>query len=489
MNIIDKTKSYFSSESGLKITQNREMAKMIASGSSYEVAIPTVNYDVGYETTTDEDLGDLNTSRNTIRLKVKNNGFAKGILKAALDHTIGNGLNAKSTINRRRMKNISEDQIKELENNIDDFWNDWVESQYSDITGHNNFLLQQRLAYYRYKLDGECFATLPILNNEIHLKLIGPEFIEGDSDGFKFGIRTNKHNKPIAYRVINSNTSYSVVSNNDAKTNMLHVFNRERIDILRGYPFLAEIARDIDYIDDYMKTELKAAKIAALFVGSIETASTEEIFKKNNSDLSGMSISPNPAIDNTQKTFKDNQITQLQKGEKLNIHDQARDNPNFDKTVNTSLQKVAACTRIPIEIILTIFTSSYSASRASMLMMQKFIGPERLIFNSQFNNPIRNQVIEWGVLTGRLDIPGFAENKAQFLRCEWTGDAMGSVDPVKDVNAKVTAITNNLTTRSKATRDLGNGEFEVNVKQLEKENKMLDEANLLPKEEIDEKTK
>ncbi len=488
MNLLDKTKSYFSSEAELEITRNRELSKMISTqGNTYDISTPTPNYDIGYETTNDDDLEDLETARNTARLKVKNNGFAKGILKAATDHVVGNGLNARSTINRRRMKNLSEDQIKNIENDLNDYWDDWVDSQNSDVTGLNNFLLQQRLAYYVYKRDGENFASLPIINNEISLKLIGAEFIEGDNEGFSFGIKTNKNKLPIAYRVLTSSETnkYQTISNNNIKKNMLHTFNRERIDMLRGFPFLSEIARDVDYIDDYMKTELKAAKVAALFVGSIETAATQDVFKKPNSDLSGMSSS-NPTINENDKVFHDSQITQLQKGETLNIHSQSRDNPNFDKLVNTSLQKVAACTRLPIEIILTIFTSSYSASRASMLMMQKFIGPERLLLNTTFNNPIRNQVIEWGVLTGRLDIPNFFQNKKEYLRCEWVGDAMGSVDPVKDVNAKVTAIDNNLTTRTKATRDLGNGDFETNIKQLEKENKMLDEANLSIKEEDEE---
>lgn len=484
LNILDKAKSFFSPEYELKAQQSRIAAAMLAS-ASYDISTPTENYDVGYETTSDEDLEDLETARNTSRLKCKNNGFAKGLIRCAVDHVIGTGLKAKATINRRRMQNLDEDQIKAIEDDINDYWNDWVDSQFSDVTGHNNFNLQQRLAYLRYKIDGDSFASLPIINNELTLKLIGAELIEGEVDGYSFGIKTDRHKKPISYRVLGHDDKYNIVTNDPIKKNMLHIFNRERVEMLRGFPFITEIAVDLDYIDSYMKSELKAAQIAALFLGSIETAATENVFKKPNSDLSGMGSS-NPAIDDTKKTFQQNQITQLAKGEKLNIHSQGRDNPNFDKIVTTSLQKVSTLTRIPTEILLTIFTSSYSASRASMLMMDKFAKPERDLFNSQFNNPTRDQVIEWGVLKGKLVIPGYFDNKAQFNKCEWTGDPMGSVDPVKDVNAKVIAIDNNLTTRAKATKDLGQGDFENNVKQLEKENTILDDANLLPKEEDNE---
>ena len=117
-----------------------------------------------------------------------------------------------------------------------------------------------------------------------------------------------------------------------------------------------------------------------------------------------------------------------------------------------------------------------------MLLLEKFIKPEREIFNAKFNNPIRNQVIEWGVLKGDLNIPDFFNNKDEYLNCEWLGDTQGSVDPVKDAKAKIALIDNNLTTREKATRDLGNGDFEANAKQLEKEREILKQNNLISDE-------
>lgn len=484
LNTLDKLKSYFNPEYAVKATHYRNIASSLE--GQYDISVPTENYDIGYFTTEEQDIEDLDIARNTARLKVKNNGFAKAVLKCATDHVIGTGLRSKSTLNRRKLKNLSEERIKEIENTIDDYVSEWIDSQYSDITGHNNFFLQQRLAYYTFKRDGEVFATLPIKDQNINLKLIGAEYIEGDGEGYSFGIKKDKDKRPIAYKIVNHETNeHQIVSNSLVKINMLHVFERERIETSRGFPFIAPIARDLDYIDQYMKAELNAAKIAALLLGSIETQSTGDIFKKPNSDLTGMQSS-NPKIDNTRLSFTENQITQLRTGEKLNIHHQGRDNPNIDKMIETSLKKVSACTRIPVEVLLSIFTSSYSASRASMLLMQMFTKPERMLFNRQFNNPVRDQVIEWGILKGDLDIPGYFENKKAYNRCEWIGDSIGSVDPVKDANAKKTLIESRLTTYTKATRELGQGDFEDNAKQLEKENQILEKSNLNEGVENDE---
>jgi len=173
-------------------------------------------------------------------------------------------------------------------------------------------------------------------------------------------------------------------------------------------------------------------------------------------------------------------------GDKLNIHNQGRDNPNFEKYIKTNLQKTSTCTRIPIEVIMAIFTSSYSASRASMLLMQKFVDPERMNFINSFTKPTREQVITWGVLQGDLNIPDFFDYRTAYLKAIWIGDPMGSVDPVKDVKAHVLAIDNKLGTREKSTSDLGHGDFTTNVDILEKENELLLEKGLIlkPEEEI-----
>ena len=456
----------------------------------YDITSQDNNFSIGSNTTTEQDIRNLEQARDTSRSHAKNNGFVKGLLRASRDNVIGTGLKAKSNLSRKHFKNLTESQLKNIEDNINNYFNKWALSKNSDITQNNNFYLQQRLAYFTYKRDGDVFAALPLLRNEINLRLIPPEFLTYDSgDGFIQGIRTNQYGRPVEYAINKSEDGlddFIILRNSINKQNVLHLFDNERINSLRGMPFTTEIIRDCVYIDDYMKSELQASQIASKFIGTIKTKSNGNIFEAKKTNLLKNNLGNTEGnLKKQDRTFKHNTITQLKPDEELDIINKGRDNPNFDKIVNTSLQKVSSCTRIPIEIILTVFTSSYSASRASMLLLEKFIKPEREIFNAKFNNPIRNQVIEWGVLKGDLIIPNFFNNKDEYLNCEWLGDTQGSVDPVKDAKAKVTLIDNNLTTREKATRDLGNGDFEANAKQLEKERDILKQNNLI----FDEVTK
>ncbi|MHA1193229.1 MAG: phage portal protein [Promethearchaeota archaeon] len=481
LNTLDKIKSYFSPVAAYEISKLRNASALY--GGLYDGATQSPHYNIqNFETTEDEDIADLQTLRATSRDKYKNNGFYKGIIQAATDHAIGGGLKAKSTIQRKQIPNLTEERAKEIESMLDRYFNSWAESTICDITAKDNFFSIQRLAYKIYKKDGDSFASLPLSKignfKAIQINLIGAENITSNKAEFIEGIKTSKNKMPLEYSILQADNTYNTIrAFSKGKRNMLHIFERERAKQIRGIPFLTPVMRDIDAIDQYMKYELTAAKLAAIFFGSITTESKTDVFGNKTDLLTG------EETQTTKNTVKENSITQLATGDKLNIHQQGRDNPNYDKFILTSLQKVSADTRIPLEVILTIFASSYSASRASMLLMEKFVKPERMLFINSFCKPTRDQVITWGILQGDLVIPDFFENKSAYLKAIWIGDPMGSVDPVKDVKAHILAIDNYLGTREKSTSDLGHGDFETNVDILTKEKELI--KDLIPKEEID----
>ncbi len=472
LNFVDKVKAYFDPEYAFKATRLREATAFVS--SIHDASRATPNYAVAqWDNPEDLDILDLVTLRATSRDKYYNNGFYKGTISAAVDHVVGSGLHAKSTIQRRLIPSLTEERAKKIEEMFDDYFNAWAESTMCDITAKDNFYAIQRLAYMQYKRDGDCFVSLPltpIINGKVvQINMIGAEHVKSYELGFEHGIKVNKNGMPVSYSIVQKDNTFKKVKTfSKGKRNILHVFNRERAKLKRGIPFLSPVMRDVDAIDQYMKYELTAAKLSAIFFGSITTQSKEDIFG-NETDL----LNPSEQKQTEKNTIKENSITQLLPGDELKIHQQGRDNPNYDKFVMTSMQKVAASTRIPLEIILTQFTSSYSASRAAMLQMQKFVKPERELFITSFCKPTRDQVITWGVLNGDLDVPDFFENRSAYLKSIWIGDPMGSVDPQKDVKAKVSAIDNHLLTREQATVELGFGDFETNVNILKKEKELI----------------
>jgi lambda family phage portal protein len=484
MNLLDKAKGYLSPKYAMESAKFRSIASLYGNGL-YDGATQSPHYDINiFGTTEQSDLYDLETLRNTSRQKYKNNGFYTGVIEAATDHVIGAGLRAKSTIQKRAIPGLSEDRAKEIEIMFDDYFNSWADSTISDVTAKDNFYQMQRLAYQIYKKDGDSFCSLPLTRigskKVIQISLIASENITTNKISFENGIKLSSDGMPLSYSILQKdNTHKEITAFSKGKRNILHVFSRKRAKIARGIPFLSPVMRDIDAIDQYMKHEILAAKLGALFFGSIETDSTESTFGDGELDLTA-----SKQVQKSENTVKENSITQLNSGDKLNIHQKGRENPNFKEYIYTNFQKVSTHTRIPLEIILAQFVSSYSASRAAMLQMTKFTNPERTLFVNSFCKPTRDQVITWGIMQGDLIVPDFFENKGAYLKAMWIGSPMGSVDPAKDVKAKILAVDGNLCTREQATEELGFGDFEQNVDVLSKEKELLLQKKLIKAEAV-----
>jgi len=283
LNLLDKFKSYVSPQAAFEIAKFRSAASLYG-GGLYDGAIQSPHYQIEvFDTTEDEDIEDLETLRATSRNKYKNNGFYKGIIQCATDHVIGSGLRAKSTIQRKLIPNLSEERAKEIESEIDTYFNSWANSTICDKTGKDNFQGIQRLAYKVYKKDGDSFATLPLTKiadgKVIQINLVGAENIASNKIEFIEGIKVSADKLPLQYSIEQSDGSFKIVSAfSKGKRNMLHVFERERAKQVRGVPFLTPVMRDIDAIDQYMKYEMTAAKLAAIFFGSIETEAKDNVF-------------------------------------------------------------------------------------------------------------------------------------------------------------------------------------------------------------------
>ncbi len=216
LNIIDKVRSYISPSAALEIAKLRTATALFGNGL-YDGAVQTPHYDVSiWETTEDEDITDLSTLRATSRDKYKNNGFYKGVIQAATDHTIGSGLKSKSTIKYKQIPGLTEERAKEIEAAFDNYFNSWAESTVCDITAKDNFYSLQRLAYKVYKKDGDSFASLPLTpigkRKTIQINLIGAENIASNQTEFIEGIRVSKNKMPLQYSIVQSDSTYKTIS-------------------------------------------------------------------------------------------------------------------------------------------------------------------------------------------------------------------------------------------------------------------------------------
>jgi capsid protein len=83
--------------------------------------------------------------------------------------------------------------------------------------------------------------------------------------------------------------------------------------------------------------------------------------------------------------------------------------------------------------------------------------------------PFYEAVITEAVARGRLAAPGFFADpltRAAWLGCEWYGEAPGTLDPLKEVEAQGKAVAYGFTTGERATIELNGGDWDQNHRRL-----------------------
>jgi capsid protein len=177
-------------------------------------------------------------------------------------------------------------------------------------------------------------------------------------------------------------------------------------------------------------------------------------------------------------------MVDLAPGEKIETASATRPNTAFDAFVLSVLRQVAVGIEIPFEVLIKHFTASYSASRAALLDAYRFFFRERDQFVIDYCQPVWEWAINEAVARGLLEAPGFFDNpmiRDAWLGCDWVGDGMPQIDPLKE--AKAAQEWNTLGIWS--LQDISaqqNRDFDRTHRQLIREKKMRDDAGLTPVE-------
>ena len=258
--------------------------------------------------------------------------------------------------------------------------------------------------------------------------------------------------------------------------NSTHIMNRERIGQVRGVPFLAPVIDTIKQLGRYTEAEVLAAVINGLFTVFIEKESASddvpfgesipEEMQVDQEDENSIELAPGAVID-------------LGEGEKANMVNPGRPNPNFDPFVIAVLKQIGAALEIPYEILIMAFSSNYSASRAAILEFFKVVKMYRAWFVADFCQPIYEEWLSEAVAKGRIKAPGFFTDpiiKDAYCSAEWTGPSAGQLDPTKEVEAAEKRVQGGYSTREREARELTGTDFYKNIKQRKREEELLKEV-------------
>lgn len=511
MNLIDRAINAISPEKALKREVARKKLSLVNSGYGNYGANATKKAVIGWTHGGGSHREDIEEHISTLRQRSRDlycggSTLATGAIKRLRTNAVGTGLHLKSTINEEIL-GISSEEARKLEETIEREFAHWANSTNCDIERIDNFYQLQQLALLNALLSGDSFALMTTTKRTGSIYDLRIELVEADRVStpdnetinplFCEGVEKNANGEVVAYHISKFHplsfqdreprewVRVKAFGEKTGRRNVIHVMNRERIGQVRGVPFLSPVIETIKQLGRYTEAEVLAAVINGLFTVFIEKESASddvpfgeavpEDMQVDSEDEGSIELAPGAVID-------------LGEGEKANMVNPGRPNPNFDPFVMAVIKQIGAALEIPYELLIMAFSNNYSASRAAILEFFKVIKMYRAWFVTDFCQPIYEEWLCEAVAKGRINARGFFNDpiiKDAYCSAEWNGPSAGQLDPKKEVEAAELRVKGGFSTRERETTELTGTDFYKNIKQRKREEELLKEVTGSAKKEMD----
>ena len=511
MNLIDRAINAISPEKALKREVARKKLSLVNSGYGNYGANATKKAVIGWTHGGGSHREDIEEHISTLRQRSRDlycggSTLATGAIKRLRTNAVGTGLHLKSTINEEIL-GISSEEARKLEETIEREFAHWANSTNCDIERIDNFYQLQQLALLNALLSGDSFALMTTTKRTGSIYDLRIELVEADRVStpdnetinplYCEGVEKNANGEVVAYHISKFHplsfqdreprewVRVKAFGEKTGRRNVIHVMNRERIGQVRGVPFLSPVIETIKQLGRYTEAEVLAAVINGLFTVFIEKESASddvpfgeavpEDMQVDSEDEGSIELAPGAVID-------------LGEGEKANMVNPGRPNPNFDPFVMAVIKQIGAALEIPYELLIMAFSNNYSASRAAILEFFKVIKMYRAWFVTDFCQPIYEEWLCEAVAKGRINAPGFFNDpiiKDAYCSAEWNGPSAGQLDPKKEVEAAELRVQGGFSTRERETTELTGTDFYKNIKQRKREEELLKEVTGSAKKEMD----
>lgn len=193
-----------------------------------------------------------------------------------------------------------------------------------------------------------------------------------------------------------------------------------------------------DFLEATVSTAQKAARWLA-FVTSNDPAATMAAFG------AGLNPTFTDTAGNSKYTMEFGHaiVDFLHTGEKVDIANHNVPGDSFAPFVKFMQQTFAAAIGCTYELVSgDYYDAKYTAARISRNDMNKSIGVRRSRIMRQLCENVRRECLDWLVMSGRIDLPGYFANRPAYLRSVWVGPGSDLLDPLREGRAENDAIAN-----------------------------------------------
>lgn len=438
------------------------------------------------------------------------NELAKTVLNKYSKWIIGEGLNLKVNPNKKVLEIEGIDiKSEEFNNSIEALFSIWAKSTHSAHNGMDSLNVIAETAYINSKIGGDVLVILRFIDGTLKIQLIDGAnvcspigYILPNGNIIRNGVEKDPTGKHVAYHVL-TRFKYERIEayNPDGfKVAYLVYGSKHRMDYDRGLPLISASIETLSKLDRYKEAAVGSAEERQKIVYAIEHeafSTGENPFADNLARQIRGSENQKVPVDATGETMRDkvqvstNKTTvNMNPGSKLTSLE-SRNEMFFKEFYETNADIYCAAVGIPSNVAFSIYTNSYSASRAATKDWDHTILINRANFSFQFYQPIYNLFLHTMILMNKIQAPGYlvAFSKKNWFVLEsyrtvrFTGPMFPHIDPVKEVTAERLKLGKSgenmpLSTLENATEALGEGDSNSNMEQYAKELEKLNELEI-----------
>jgi len=330
----------------------------------------------------------------------------------------------------------------------------------ADADGRSDFYGLQALIALQLVRDGEAFVVIEVDEaGRLKLRVLDADMVPADLTidlgGGRFvlqGVEVDAAGKVAAYHMRKDSPGLPFVSQYGTvrvpAERVCHVFRRDTAGQLRGVPWCAPVMlRFADY-DAAVDAQLVRQKVAALVAGFVTSPEgTGDPMSAGGSTSGGV----------VDVSLEPGEMKILLPGQDVRFSEPAKIGAEAIDFLTLTRREIAAGFGLPAHMLDgNLSETSYSSIRAGLVEFRRRVEAlQHHVVSFQLLRPVWRKWVTLEVLSGRIGAPDFARDPAPYLAASFVPPRIDWVDPLKDVEAEISAIAAGLSSRRQAVAARG----------------------------------
>lgn len=411
-----------------------------------------------------------NPYRDVIRARArdleKNSDIAEGILGAFARNVVGpRGFRLQA-----KVKTSAGDDDENLNQQLEDLWLEWQKPRNCDITGAQSFVEMTKMAVRRKFVDGGILFIKAYTSGGIVPFVLQAREVDDLDTSRTFrnvetgnriagGIEFDKYNRPVAYylKEYTPDGFYTGKSERIEAKRVIFLWAKKRPSQVREMSDLAKTLPRIRDTNEFIEAVGVKARVEACLAAFITKTSTTGALGRG---LAGNTNDKDSGYNG--RTLTPGMIAELQPGEDIKAVVPSGTGSSAKDFVMLQQRLAGTGQGLSYETVSRDMSQvNYSSARQGLLEDQKTYAEEQQFLIDHFLTEVYTEFVISAVLSKAITIPGFWQNKANYLRHIWIPSGWSWIDPQKEANANKVALETGQSTLAEICAQTGKDWREV----------------------------